>query len=321
MSIQNIILRQIVLLLLLFVPITSANAQLMKAGVICTNYVNYLIADDYQALVKADYLSSEIYDACEAAHKAVPKHPAFSFGLARAYEIYPFGYTASRSNFDKAVALLRSAAAQNYEPAMFQLFRYLWEERPIDDPFLQMRYRMIYRISDDRETYIERLKDSKSLIVRDYVLGFLVNRFERPKLVRKLAFKNVELGSVKAKYYLGMMYASGLGVERNAKKGIMLIKEAAELGDMTAQYKFSIIIGPDSKKILDAKISADDIAASMKFTIDLANRNYNPAFTLLNRYVDDVQLDAELKNIISCGLDEKLTINIINFKPLPKCKN
>jgi len=62
--------------------------------------------------------------------------------------------------------------------------------------------------------------------------------------------KASDLGSVEAKYLLGMMYLSGKGIKKSSTKGVSLIEEAAGYRNANAQHVlgFLTLYGQDGVK-------------------------------------------------------------------------
>ncbi len=308
-------------MLVILYPVRALTADEVKTkfGKICTDFVELLIEDDYRAFIELEYVGYDIVEDCEGAHKQELENPVYLFGYAKTLELSNPITDSTRNRLDHAVKLLRKAASFGYEPAIFQLFRYMGSQGNLEDPFLRTRYSLRYRINDESEFYIDKLENSKSLRIRDFVLGFLVNDYSRPKLAAMLAENNIKEGSVKAKFYFGMMQTGGLGVVRNIEKGIAKIRDAAIQGDLLAQVTYAHLAGPGI--YTNPQIPDANFKETYKLLVNAVNNGHKFGFGLLDSYLKTLVYDIglisgeewestrrvrdELVNIVSCNLDTR----------------
>ncbi len=311
----------------------EAKAEKTLAELACVNFVERLIQDDYRALIEIGYVESDTWVNCKKAHELNPNNPVYSFGYAKTLEL-PFGRrTATQEHLDNAVKLLRTASAQDYEPAVFQLFRYIWQERMLEDPFLRTRYSLSYKIDDKPGFFIEKLKNSESQRITDFVLGYLVRHFKNPELAVKIAMRNVDRGSRKATFYLGLMHIAGQGVPRDKELGFAKLRDAALLGDTEAQVTYAHltnVIAPVDEFPLKA-----NFVEAHKFMTEAANGGDFTGFILLDSIVKQLLINTRelpeeewqatapnrdfLLMEIACNLNDTVKRRLLYFSELPDC--
>jgi len=75
---------------------------------------------------------------------------------------------------------------------------------------------------------------------KDYLTGNGVPK--DPKMAASLFQQLADKGDVEAKAALGYLYCSGIGVEKNTEKGILILREAADGGSRKAAFNLAQIL-------------------------------------------------------------------------------
>ncbi len=323
-------------LMVIIYPVNTFATNEVKSdvGSICRDFVELLIEDDYRAFIELELVDYSIMRDCRDAHKQNLDNQVYQFGYARVLELGIDYNSPTTVDLDKAVKLLRKSASKGYEPAIFQLFRYHWSQLIYEDPFLVIRYSLNYRINDDPFFYISTLKESKSLRIRNFLLGYLAFESILPNLAVEISRANLKLGSVDTVFFRGLMQLSGLGVDRNIAEGIANIRNAAIEGDINAQvYFFKILFLYIEKNVKNQYYNR---ILSYNLLVDAVNKGHRFGKLLLNSHLKSLldnshdllkmnlsdfgRFKPEILSIISCKLNDNIKKTIYYFKFIKNCQ-
>jgi hypothetical protein len=316
--------------------------ETMTPAEICEDSVQRLVADDYEAFFSLEPgFSLSVLHTCGLALEDEPENPVFLVGSARAIDL---GRQFYRASAERAVELLRKAAAQDYEPALVQLLRY---HRPgesyHEDAFVNRIASVGFKLKDDLTPYVDALAESPSARVQDLVLGTIVMDFmhKRYELARSLAERGVQRNSAKAIYHYGMMHIGGMGIEREIPKGFEFLRQSARMGYLEAQVQFAFL--KDGVYLGRERDEDDDFYVDLyKYLAVAATRKHRMATSVLSLLITKLIRETEsvegserafgltLLEIIACNIDpdtrlrlsfDYSTLHLLDVETaLPECR-
>lgn len=156
--------------------------------------------------------------------------------------LYLRGERGVEKDRERAQSLLKNAALQGHTEAAYEL-GYLISRTPGADGDQAMRWL--------------RVAANKNLPKAQYALGDLYVHSGEPGLAVQWYEKATAQGHIEAKRQLAALLVSGSGVAKDEKRGIALLRDAAEKGDADAQYKLCAAYQNGLGVEKDAKQSMD----------------------------------------------------------------